>query len=663
MSDFFNTVENGDKQSEAALNTAEQSRPQSQQNADDGPVSVSVSAMYKAGLDFFQSRGVILVLEQGGPFVNHNVYIKKLPTPIDGITYPEWFKVMGPIIDPEDLERLDAVYADMPPAINDFWGPLVNPRLANNSELLSHSEKLLRIERLKANKIIPELLNYGLTHAPSEHGVFGKRAESPNAYIPAKEWFPQKIQNELTFDDVFILFPPAEREIFKLFLGRIGCGRNNSLPPNSDKPIKHTARMALVVLGKEAGLGKSTISNSIMSALLKVGFTVETFRETKERFGIKKIAYADVCYKDDVSIDGLMAFLKAEETKILISNGLISTEQKFQEAETVIPKCSILINSNSWSSSFAYDLDSGIQSRIKTVTTYSGIELRKLQRSKALQGCEDLRPFYALPWLANKYGCSIDTIILWALRLASDEFYSCITDTSQDPSINPLEDRVINLTSRLRYRFKNDVLNSMVSAMALSKTIFDKLRGKSYPTLPEFSFRLFFEMIKDFYFIAVDPCGLDLCSVLKTEWENDGRKTVHPYQSLRDLKLYTVKHALDWATDHYSDFLNGGNIPTSEADILKKFSSFILFRDGFKLGGGIGYTIDAINNVAYQIEDIGKLADTLITHLNETDKARLIGYANNKVKVFDDWTNIIEYTPTNAEAIRSEAREKLLASR
>ena len=75
--------------------------------------------------------------------------------------------------------------------------------------------------------------------------------------------------------------------MLKLIIGRVGVGRSNHLPPNFLEPIDHTARMAAVVVGKDAGLGKSTVFNGLTAALSKCGFHTHTFKSTEDRFGLK----------------------------------------------------------------------------------------------------------------------------------------------------------------------------------------------------------------------------------------------------------------------------------------------------------------------------------------------------------------------------------------
>jgi hypothetical protein len=122
--------------------------------------------------------------------------------------------------------------------------------------------------------------------------------------------------------------------------------------------------MAAVIVGKDAGLGKSTLFNGLTAALQKCGFITHTFKSTEDRFGLKTAAMSDVAYKDDSSLASLKKFLASEETKILVTGGLLQVEEKFQNAEQIWPKCVLLVNSNDWNSKFAYDLDPGIDSLV-----------------------------------------------------------------------------------------------------------------------------------------------------------------------------------------------------------------------------------------------------------------------------------------------------------
>lgn len=279
----------------------------------------------------------------------------------------------------------------------------------------------------------------------------------------------------------------------------------------------------------------------------------------------------------------------------------------------------------------------------------------------ASEGSPDLRPYNHIPWLAKKLDCDPETLFLWCARLAADEFYQLITDDS-DPSVNRLEERVLTLTSRLRYRFKSDILNSIVQCMALCKIIVDKLKipeSKSY--LPEFNLRIFYHLCKHFYFFGIDPSTQSFTKLLRADWENKGRITSHPYQSVRDVRYDTFKQSLDWMEENYVQQINSNlTLTVDESSVLKKFTSFLMMRDGFKLSGSIPLFIESWNGMRYQAEELSTLAESIILQLRENhpdDYNRMLAYSNEKVKVDDDWTNNLNYSPDIAQSLREQAKQ------
>lgn len=651
--DGFNTKEGGDVSTQNALR-AQDALPKKKDE------ELTTAELYSIGIKIFRDAGIIIKNSFGGPHCSHDVMISSPPIQIKGINYPNWFLPYRPIFTVDDYKCLESVFKTIDNgSVAEFWGPLVFPQVGD-SRLNQYAQRLNLMERISSQYKMTDTFEYGHTHDPSSNGVFGKNAHRPISWVPAAEWFDSKIRENLDFDTIFCLFPPAERQIFKLWLGRVAVGRSNHLPPNANQPILHTARMAVVILSREAGIGKSTITNYLYGALNKCGFSVESFKNTGDRFGMNKAAQAHILQKDDVSEDSLLKFLSSEESKILISNGSMRVEEKFMTAETIFPRCAILLNSNSWSSNYAYKLDPGIQSRIKCLSTYSRSELNN--QKIRLEGCPDLRPFSLIPWLAETLDTSVDAVMLYATRLAADYFYNTIT-AETDGTYNPLEEEVYKYTSRLRYRFKNDVLGSFTRALALSSAIMALIRGDE-PYLPEFNFRMLYECSKDFYFLSTDPSGLDYCSALRGDWESKGSITSHPYQALRDLRLDSLKQALDWAQETYINTVNSGlTVKMPESEILKQFVSYITMRDGFKLSGSISYFIDAINNISFQSEELFELANQLLPYLKKEAflYKQIEKFAvGSSSKSSDGWMEDKNYSPRIAEKLRRKARDKIL---
>jgi hypothetical protein len=248
--------------------------------------------------------------------------------------------------------------------------------------------------------------------------------------------------------------------------------------------------------------------------------------------------------------------------------------------------------------------------------------------------------------------------MLYALRLASDHFYKTITSDSSD---EPLKNEVYLWTSRLRYRFKTDILNSFTKMLALSSAVINILTEGEY-SFPEFSFKNFYLQSKHLYFFSVDPSGLDFITILKDEWRKAGSTTNHPYQSLRDIRFDTLRAAIDLGDENYSDVITaGGKIRLTENELVENYIKRIVFRDGFKLSPSLAALIESVNSTKYQIPEVYGLALTIVDRLLEIESPqleRMKKYSANpgKIKVIDDWMlHNQRYNPTEAEKFRLAA--------
>jgi hypothetical protein len=409
--------------------------------------------------------------------------------------------------------------------------------------------------------------------------------------------------------------------------------------------------MAGVIVGKDAGLGKSTLFNGLTAALQQCGFVTHTFKSTEDRFGLKSAALSDVSYKDDTSLASLKKFLAAEETKILITNGLFQVEEKFQSAEQIWPKTVILVNSNDWNSKFAYDLDPGIIDRIKIISTYREYEVaknRECLEGTISEGSPDLRPRAHIPYLANKLGVSQEALYLWCLRLATDRFWGVITDT-RDPSVNRLQVEVRYWTTRQRIRFKADVTQALVNGMAFAWML---RTGDS--EIPELTPEMLQECLDHFYFVGVDPSGLHLMSKMKRQWEIAGRPSTHYYQGFREIRWESIKKAVTY----FEQFgRNSGNVTTAE--VIKDIMEKLVMRDGFKIGGSANYVIENWENMRHASEELLEEGKELLSGIEAKDKERL---TNTGTRCVDKWIESKQYSPDKAEKFRAAAREKLYSA-
>lgn len=249
MTDPFKTAPFGDKQSKNIHADASMSRVKKEKKK--GAAAKRFSSLYQGGVELFKSRNIFLELSEEGSHVLHKVWVPDSPKPVEGITYPHAFRPLREIQTLEDFFLLETVLETAPTDIKDFWQPLVHPK-AGDSELLSFSERKLRMLAVQKSRDFYEVLDYKQSFDPDGSLCNKGFVSAPMKWVPAREWFDEKL-HQVKFEDVFTIFPPAERELLKLLIGRIGVGRSGHLPPGFDDPIVHTARMAAVIVGQDPG--------------------------------------------------------------------------------------------------------------------------------------------------------------------------------------------------------------------------------------------------------------------------------------------------------------------------------------------------------------------------------------------------------------------------
>ena len=329
---------------------------------------------------------------------------------------------------------------------------------------------------------------------------------------------------------------------------------------------------------------------------------------------------------------------------------VFQTEEKFQNAEQIWPKCVILVNSNDWNSKFSYDLDPGIIDRIKLISTYREYEVAKnrenlLGSGAVSEGSPDLRPRAHIPYLADKLGVSADALYLWCLRLATDRFWEVISDT-KDPSINRLQVEVRYWTTRQRIRFKSDVTQALVNGMA-----FAWMLRTGDQSIPELTPKILLECLDHFYFVGVDPSGLEAMSKMKALWEAAGRPGSHYYQGFREIRWESLKKVNANFDVNKIDRMNA-----TSSDIIKEIMEMLVMRDGFQIGGAANYVIENWENMRFACDELQLEGEQLLEELDQRDVIRL----NNLDQRCDDhWMQNKHYSPDKAEKFRSAARAKM----
>lgn len=618
--------------------------------------TMNTGSLYREGIDEMAKHGILLELSSSGNHCNHRIYSQSLLThgvnitdgikPVRGINYPRNFTPKLPI-NLDGIDHIDRIICSWEPALQEFWLPLLKDK-GKGTDLENYTNALLKARSEVDTQDIHEPLNYEQTFDPTGSLTGRGSSSNPRIWVPAREWFDSNLHS-VKMKDVFTLFPKAELEILSLIIGRIAVGRSNHIPAGWEEPIKHTYRSAGVIIGKDPGTGKSILFNGFTAALSKCGFTTASFKNTTERFGLKSSALADVAYKDDTSLRSLRSFLESEETKILVTGGLFSVEEKFAKGEQIWPRCVILLNSNAWSPAFCYDLDPGIIDRVKLLSTYRKVELNRMPETMTgvSEGSPNAFPEYHIPWLAEKLGVDTEALFLWCLRLCADKFWEVISDKT-DPTVNRLEKEIRWWTTRLRIKFKSDVRLSVINAMVISALI---RRGESY-IFTEISSSTFQEHLRDLYFVGTDPSCLELLAKMKERWESDGRSSTHYYSGFRELRWDSIPTAMR----EFPDASEVGFSTRSESDIIKAVVDKIIMRDGMKIGGGSTYITEDWSFVKYGIDELKDEAERLMSDMEPLAFERI---RDENVKPQDGWLSHRYYSPDRAEELRKPAWEAM----
>ncbi|MDX1370993.1 MAG: hypothetical protein R3321_00895 [Nitrososphaeraceae archaeon] len=347
--------------------------------------------------------------------------------------------------------------------------------------------------------------------------------------------------------------------------------------------------------------------------------------------------------------------LVSEEMKILVSNGLLENEEKFQAKDEIKARCVIIANTNSWDANLVYNLDPGIISRVKLLSTYYNSELQRVDPYVEAVGCasEDLRPHHHINWLAEKLDVDKEAIMLWALRLATDRFYEVITREVK-PGTNPLEIEVRKWTSRCRIRFKADSTQALINAMVVSMI----MRNADQPgwDLPELTPEVLADGLYTLYYLITDLSTTKLITSMKGDWEETDRPPTHFYEGFREI----VPKSLKDASDTYKKYMEEPpSQRTAMTDMVKHMMGKVVLRDGFKISPGMSYLVEFWKRSRFNLEDLKDKAGSLLMDFemeypNEF-QCMMDNWANQPC---DSWMDDPNYSPKDAEKLKREYTKK-----
>lgn len=608
-------------------------------------VIVSPEDCYEEGLKAINrsfSRVFIKYDSKTGLYFNHHIYIKDKPEFVHGVKYPSNFEPLRPLNCINDFRILleTVCFMSIPnrsdeecEVIRSFWYPLCDPSNPEYTGCSLHvftlKLKLLEKANAQRNRVKPHEL----------HHSFDNDTKSPISWVPAKSCFEKEVR-ELTFDKIFPLFPDNERELFKLWLGRVGIGPRNQIPDGRKDPIKHTSRLGIVVLGKQAGIGKSQQMGFLREALLKVGIITETMSNTKERFGVARFANANVAYKDDSDKEELNKFIQNSVTKTIISGDEITTEEKYKDTVPTIPICGFFINANRIDMNLIYNLDAGIVDRIKILNTKGRDRLTKeieILYPDPKDRPPSLEPVKYFPWLAERHNCDTEAIMLWAFRLATDEFWHYANH--KDPLA--LMHRVHKLANSCEIKFVPNLRLAFMKAMIVSMLFVDK----DLDYIPELNIKVLDKGLKAYKKFHGGPFT-NVSELIKKDWIKNNKDPLHPWQGFRDVLLPSILEAVtnvDILRNHKTI------LPIKIDEILDTALTFIYTRGGQKVCGGFAYLNEAWNDAREEFDTLY----TLVTNIKKTLTQRELSYLHNpKFNPCTKWVEDVRYCPAKAEKLR-----------
>lgn len=612
-------------------------------------IQLPAAELYRLGQEAMPGSGARAIFDPvRGRFMGHILYVEDAPMQVVGLNYPDNFKVLRPIKTDRDLQIFNESIQSLSPSPNEsvnqavraFWAPVSRPKSeeARESALIEYAENKVLIYKAQEESARnePLELNHAFNPAESVDCI-------PTSFVPPRSAFNDLIQSELTPERLFPLFPEPELGLFMLWLGRVGVGPSNHIPAGQIKPIFHTSRIGIIILGKQAGLGKSYQMDKIRSAMYKVGMTFETVRSTGERFGGGRYVCAFVAYKDDTDKKNLTLLASHENTKTIISGGELVVEDKHVQAVPVVPICALCFNANEIDMNMVYGLDPGIIDRIKILNTRTRDQLEDINKElypDPLDRPPSLEPAIYLPWLAKHYGCDIEALMLWGIRLATDTFW----DAVKDGDVTKLRKMTHRFANRCEVKFMPHIRQALMRSFIVSLLLTSE---KDLKFIPEFSYKMLLKSLLAYK--KVQGGLVNISNLLKQDWEQAERSPLHPWQGFREIWLPSVLEAIQAHEAEVEGNWQGQQKGVKFDKATSSVMSMIYTRSGQQVSGGFTYLSESWNDARRELRTLRRLVASMKSNLNPEELKYL---HDSKLEINCDWALDVNYSPEIAQHIR-----------
>lgn len=613
--------------------------------------------VYNLGRLYLKDRGFDLRPQPGGAYCDHEIYKEShiLSHESAGYNPDTSLRVWIPI-DAEDFRKVKDHLVDFidssvsPKTTGKFWNVIYSPTPERRKPIYELAKRELLQENNKALKegaFKPSISLTGTTYNPNYATL---------KWVPQREWFDERIR-KVEIKDLITILPEAEREILALCIGRALVGEDDSITTDNVK-INHTFRTMAILVGRDAGLGKSTLIEYITNAMKECGYLIANLQKSSARFGWGRIINSDLAYNDDLTPRTQKNIITSDHIKSIVSSGEITVEDKGVDGQVQKARCVLLANSNDFSKADFYQMDSGMKSRIKLLDTYSQLKLEKLldNLTGVSEGSYSLCTEEHWNHLVNKLNTSHIVLALWFLHLCAERFKESIglnlkttvravkdpiigvvntpeidyeyVNTDEDGlSVNTLYGKIVSYSTELKIQVDRDCTKDFVYfwryCWAVSETYYgipnrrsiihyspeDKKayieeKRLSKPTLADFQ-KLITSMSNS---INVFTSDSELKNILRQDKLDHGIiNKFHLYDFFDNLLMDSVCFN-SAANQLQKDRANGVTV----SDIFKNVLHHFIAKDGFRLTGSLIQITDMWNRASDMDEIFLEMHDRLV---------------------------------------------------
>jgi hypothetical protein len=546
-----------------------------------------------------------------------------------GVTYPDWFEFLVPATE-TTLETIQnemlsgECYHIGSADVRDFAMPLFMYRSGRASEITDY---VLGVENLKAirhKKMGEGTYHLGIVYAPHtiRNEIKARVVNDIFSYVPELDWFDKKVQ-DLKFEDIVTIFPPAEAEMFKLIIGRACVGRSGSVHPGHTDPIKHGFRKAGIIVG-EPGVGKTTILNGVMKAMQYCGYNVVSMGQLGSRFNQGAVISSHLTYNDDLTFDALERLLKSDSFKSVVTGGTEKVENKGTDAIEVVSNTVIIANCNEIRPEISYSLDSGAISRLALISTYRSYEQDDMSEKEG----RDIHPVANIKHLCKTL--KVDEVVLFmrVMRHCTDFFLEKV-NSGVDVHYHSEQ-----LLPYLRIQIHKNALDCFIRFCMLAFAIRNQKGQGDY--LPELTLGSLATILESTRYLMIDMNANNLRRNMKAHWEAEKREQSHPYWAQRKMLITSVDKAYEVFNNYKTDKDLG-------VAIESVFTALTL-RDGFSMAKKPSHIVRVWEQVRGEKRKIYKLANELMATVTDPEELKKITDTSNRCK--SDYLYSATYDPT-----------------